>query len=129
MKIIVAGGTGFLGRPLAETFAADGHDVVILTRRTAPSGATNRTRVVHWTPNGPAGAWAAEVNGAGAVVNLAGESIAAKRWSEAHKRRILDSRVEATRSLAEAIRARPFLRRSSSADRRSATTGRSARRP
>src|SRR5256885_12333033 len=43
--------------------------------------------------------WAAEVDGADAVVNLAGESIAGKRWSSAHKERILDSRLRATRSL------------------------------
>ena len=58
-----------------------------------------------WTPDGPTGPWAAEIDGADAVVNLAGESIAAKRWSAAQKQRILDSRVHATRSLVEAIAA------------------------
>ena len=102
MKIIVAGGTGFLGRPLVEALAADRHEVVVLTRNgaaTPPGGA----RAVHWLPNGDAGPWAAELNGAGAIVNLAGESIAARRWSAEHKRRILDSRVNATHSLVGAI--------------------------
>jgi uncharacterized protein (TIGR01777 family) len=58
---------------------------------------------VRWTPDGSAGAWATEFNGAGAVVNLAGESIAGSRWSDAHKQRILDSRIRATRSLVAAI--------------------------
>ncbi len=55
-----------------------------------------------WRPGHP-GPWTAEIEGAAAVVNLAGESIAASRWSNAQKQRILDSRVQATRSLADAI--------------------------
>jgi uncharacterized protein (TIGR01777 family) len=98
MKIVIAGGTGFLGSALTAALGADGHDVVILTRRSSA-----RPRDVMWTPNGEIGAWASEVNGAGAIVNLAGESIAAKRWSAAQKQRILDSRILATRSLAAAI--------------------------
>ncbi|MES1256230.1 MAG: TIGR01777 family oxidoreductase [Acidobacteriota bacterium] len=103
MKIVIAGGTGFLGRPLASTLVADGHEVVHLTRGSAASGADG-ARLVTWTPNGGSGPWAEAVEGAGAVVNLAGESIAGKRWSAAQKQQILESRVFATRSLAEAIR-------------------------
>jgi uncharacterized protein (TIGR01777 family) len=102
MKIVISGGTGFLGRPLTEALAHDGHSVVVLTRgqpSTAPS-----TRRVTWLPDGSAGPWASEIEGAGAVINLAGESIAARRWSAAHKKRVLESRLLATKSLAEAIR-------------------------
>jgi hypothetical protein len=84
MKIVVAGGTGFLGRPLAAALAADGHDVVA---------------------RGRSGVAASDIDGAGVVVNLAGESIAGRRWSASHKQRILDSRVQATRSLVSAIQA------------------------
>src|SRR5439155_22006353 len=106
MKIVIAGGTGFLGHALAQALVADCHDVVVLTRDAARRrDAAGALRLVAWTPNGSAGAWAAEIDGAGAVVNLAGESIAAKRWSPAQKRRILQSRIAATRSLAAAIRA------------------------
>jgi uncharacterized protein len=98
MKIIVAGGTGFLGRPLADALIAAGHDVVILSR--AQSG---RARAVSWNPDGSMGAWASEIDGAGVVINLAGESIAAKRWTSAQKQRIRDSRIRATRSLVAAI--------------------------
>jgi hypothetical protein len=101
VKVVVAGGSGFLGRALATRLAADNHEVVVLTRGSSASAAPGR-RVV-WSPDGEAGAWASEIDGAGAVVNLAGESIAAKRWSPAHKRRILDSRIYATRSLVSAI--------------------------
>jgi uncharacterized protein len=102
MKIVIAGGTGFLGRPLAAAFAAQGHTVVVLTRAasaTQPSG----IRLVPWTPTGDAGAFAREIDGADAVVNLAGESIAGTRWTPGQKRKILDSRVQATRRLTEAI--------------------------
>jgi len=88
MKILIAGGTGFLGRPLAAALAAEGHAVVVRGRGSAGS---------------PQAVSAADVDGAGAVVNLAGESIAAKRWTAAQKQRILDSRVQTTRSLVTAI--------------------------
>jgi uncharacterized protein (TIGR01777 family) len=100
MRVVIAGGTGFLGRPLSRALASDGHDVVVLTR-----GSTDRSqRAVTWTPNGESGPWASTIDGADAVVNLAGESIAAKRWTAAQKQKILDTRVQATRSLVTAIR-------------------------
>ena len=104
MKIVIAGGSGFLGRALTAALIGGGHDVVILSRagRHGPGG---RARAVAWSPTGDTGSWASEVNGAGAVINLAGESIAGRRWSAAHKARILDSRVNATRSLVAGIRA------------------------
>jgi len=105
MRIVIAGGSGFLGRPLAAALAADGHDVVTLTRGSGPRRGQTRSRAVAWTPDGDTGPWAAEIDGAGAVVNLAGESIAGRRWSAAQKQRILDSRVHATRSLVSAIQA------------------------
>jgi uncharacterized protein (TIGR01777 family) len=101
MNIVIAGGTGFLGRPLTSALTAGGHRVTVLSRST-PRGSSERT--VGWTPDGSAGAWASAIDGADAVINLAGESIAGKRWTAAHKRGILDSRVRATRSLVTAIR-------------------------
>ena len=106
---MIAGGSGFLGRPLTAALLGDGHDVVVLTR-TATGSAPARTqlrsgaRAVTWTPDGDVGPWAAEIAGAGAIVNLTGESIAGKRWTAAQKQRILDSRVQATRSLVGAVR-------------------------
>jgi hypothetical protein len=106
MKIIIAGGTGFLGRPLAETLAHLGHQVVILTRAVrGPTLSQDRGPIpIVWSPDGTAGSWAAALEGAAAVVNLAGESIAGGRWTAARKRLILDSRLLATRSLVAAIR-------------------------
>ncbi len=99
--IVIAGGSGFLGGPLVQTLTTAGHRVVVLSREGGTGSASERR--VAWTPDGTAGAWASEIDGADAVVNLAGESIAGKRWTDEQKRRILESRVLATRSLVAAI--------------------------
>ncbi len=101
MRIVIAGGTGFLGQPLAAALGRSGHEPVLLSRR--GNGGASAFRTVAWTPDGSAGPWAAEIDGAAAVVNLAGESIAADRWTPTRKQRILDSRVRATASLVAAI--------------------------
>jgi uncharacterized protein (TIGR01777 family) len=106
MKIVVAGGTGFLGRPLVRSLAASGDEVVVLTR-TAPATPLSDARFVSWTPDGGTGDWASELEAAAAVVNLAGASIAARRWTRAQKDRILQSRLLATRSLVAALRGVP----------------------
>lgn len=115
MKIVLAGATGFLGRPLTRALAADGHELVGLTRRPR---ANADVREVAWLPDGAAGPWATEVDGADVVVNLAGESIAEGRWTAERKRALRDSRLRSTGSLVAAIdRAarRPALLLSSSA--------------
>src|SRR5262245_9595081 len=110
MHIVIAGGSGFLGTALARTLTAEGHHVTTLTRRRPEKPVTAAPNaLVHWTPDGTAGTWANVVDGAHAVINLAGESIAARRWSPAQKQKLRDSRIMATRSLTTAIRqaARP----------------------
>ncbi len=103
MKIVLAGATGFLGRPLTDALAADGHHLVVLSRAPSSRPDAASLRLVAWDPGGPSRPWASEIDGADAVVNLAGESIAGARWTEAHKRRVLDSRIAATRSLVAAV--------------------------
>ena len=74
MQIVIAGGSGFLGSPLAETYAEDSHDVRVLTRGLAPgesrhesgTGVPGITRV-GWRPDGQSGPWAAAIDGADAV--------------------------------------------------------------
>jgi hypothetical protein len=104
MSIVIAGGSGFLGTALTRAFSAEGHQVTILTRQTAAPSDTPRVSSVAWSPDGTSGSWAHVVSGATAVVNLAGESIAARRWSDPQKRKLRDSRLLATRSLTAAIR-------------------------
>jgi uncharacterized protein (TIGR01777 family) len=108
VKVIVAGGTGFLGRPLCRALAAAGHTVVVLTRGQAIVPGASRT--VEWAPERPAGSgppdpWGREIDGADAVVNLAGAGLADRRWTEARKDVLRSSRILATRNLVAAIRA------------------------
>lgn len=98
MRILVSGGTGFLGQALVPTLRADGHDVTTLTR-----GPRIRSGEAIWRPDGSAGDWARVIDGADAIINLAGASIGAHRWTADEKSRILDSRVLATRSLVRGI--------------------------
>jgi hypothetical protein len=100
MKVVVAGGSGFLGGALRQALLADGHAVANLTRRTTPRAPDD----IAWIPNGTAaGEWVKAIDGVDAVVNLAGEGIADARWTEARKRALIDSRLAATRSLVAAI--------------------------
>ena len=101
MRVVVAGGTGFIGSKLWESLLAKGHDVVLLTRDASRSrdDIHPKVRVVSWAPGA---AWESWVDGAGGIVNLAGESIA-QRWTKAAKERIVASRLEATEKLCAAI--------------------------
>ncbi len=103
MKIVIAGGSGFIGRPLVARFADRGDEVVVLTR-------TPRTiagaRVVAWDGRSQGG-WSAEVAAADAVVNLAGESIAEGRWTRSRKDVLVRSRIDATAAIVGALRNEP----------------------
>lgn len=101
MKIILAGGTGLIGAALATRLVADGHELVVLTRNTKRTPAHGR-RYVLWDGES-SGPWEAELNGAAAVLNLAGESVGS-RWTEAAKRRIVSSRTLATKAIVRALK-------------------------
>ncbi len=98
-KIIIAGGSGFLGRVLAEYFTAREAEVVILTRR--PSPTCPHGREVGWDGR-TLGAWAKELDGATALINMAGVSVDC-RYTETNRRLIMDSRIDSTRVLGEAM--------------------------
>ena len=98
MRIVVAGGSGFLGGALVRAWRSEGHEVKVLTRH--PASVDD----VPWAPQPSGGGWRSTLEGAGAVVNLAGEGIADQRWTEERKAAILSSRVAATLALAHAIR-------------------------
>lgn len=99
MKIVITGSSGLIGGALVRNLRADGHDVRRLVRR-APAA----TDEVRWNPArrqlDPA-----LLSGWDAVVNLAGVGIGDRRWTTAHKRAALDSRVDATMTISEGIAA------------------------
>lgn len=97
MRVVVAGGSGFLGSSLVEALRRDAHQVAVLTRR------ARRPGDIAWSPDSDSGEWKRAIDGADAVVNLAGEGIADRRWTTARKNSILQSRVTATRALVAAI--------------------------
>jgi len=104
MRIIITGGSGLIGRALVDSLAKDGHDVIVLSRNPAavknlPKGA----RAEKWDGQSAQG-WGQLADGAGAIVNLAGATISEK-WSEARKKEIRDSRVNAGKAIVEAVKA------------------------
>jgi len=104
MQIVVAGGTGFIGRPLCALLCQQGHRVTLLTRRReeAQRSCGSTVTAVEWNGR-EAGAWEHCLESADAVVNLAGAPIADGRWTDARKQWLTESRVLGTRILAEAM--------------------------
>jgi uncharacterized protein (TIGR01777 family) len=103
MKIVVTGGTGFIGEALVRRLLARGDDVAVLTRDPARVRAG---RGLEWDGR-TQGAWSAEAARADAVINLAGENISEGRWTAARKQRLVDSRINATRAVVEALQREP----------------------
>ena len=107
MKIVIPGGSGQVGKVLARTFVADGHEVVVLSRRPRPTlpgsvrADAGSIRHVEW--NGEMmGRWANEFDGADVVINLAGRSVNC-RYGIRNRREIKESRVMSTRAVGQAI--------------------------
>lgn len=97
-KLLIAGGNGFLGQHLARYFRERGYRVVVLGR-----GAASGPDYVRWDGR-TLGPWAAELEGAEALLNLAGRSVDC-RYTEANRREIIASRTESTRVLGAAVAA------------------------
>jgi uncharacterized protein (TIGR01777 family) len=94
MKVLVTGASGFIGSALLRALREAGHEPVALVRRTPRPGAAE----IQWDPAGAIDS--SRFSGADAVVHLAGESVAAGRWNEERKARILNSRVQGTQTVA-----------------------------
>jgi len=102
MKIVVAGGTGLIGSALVERLTRRA-DVVVLSRH--PSS-VRHGRGAGWNPP-QAGPWTNEIADADVVINLAGENVGEGRWTDARKRALESSRLDATRALVDAMKNAP----------------------
>ena len=99
MKIVIPGGSGQVGTLLARAFHNDGHEVVVLSRRAQPAP----WGVVEWDAKNP-GPWVSELEGADAIINLAGRSVDC-RYNAKNRKEIISSRVDSTRAVGRAIAA------------------------
>ncbi|GAP05685.1 MAG TPA: TIGR01777 family protein [Anaerolinea thermolimosa] len=104
MKFIILGGSGLIGRALSRALGQAGHEVVVVSRSPERVPPVERVSVAGWDGHSAEG-WGRLVDGADGIVNLAGESIGAGRWSEARKQRILTSREQAGAAIVEAVHA------------------------
>jgi len=106
MKIIITGGTGFVGTQLTTRLVQDGHTVTILTR--SLKGAKERPPGISYLEGDPTkkGPWQEAIKNHDAVINLAGASIFSK-WTEEHKKAIRESRVSTTQNIVEGIPSDP----------------------
>src|SRR6266511_2069956 len=105
MRIVIAGGSGFLGHRLVAAWLEAGEDVSVLTRDLHRASATlpSAVSVRRWTPPVVDDALVEALRGADAVVNLAGVPIGGRIWTPGHKRAILSSRLETTGAIVDAL--------------------------
>lgn len=103
MRVLMTGGTGFLGQALARRLQEAGYEVIVLSRRPEQAKLPPGVQVARWDGRTASG-WAPLADGAFALINLAGESIG-QRWTEATKRRIRESRLNAGHAVVEAVAA------------------------
>lgn len=97
MRIAITGATGLIGTALSTSLRADGHEVLALVRRKAHSPSE-----ISWNP-ATGELDAASLQGVDAVVHLAGVGVGDRRWNDAHKRAVLESRVQGTATIARAV--------------------------
>lgn len=98
MKILITGGTGFIGRSLVEALLAKGNQLTLYTRQTNPKGFSQAVEFCQDLTK------LNDLNGFEAVINLAGEPIFDKRWTISQKQILLESRLNITRTLVDLIR-------------------------
>jgi len=103
MRILICGGSGLIGRELAQALTGEGHEVWILTRHPNSPQLAGGARFAAWDGITPAG-WSQLLDGAGAIINLAGENIGAAPWTADRLRRIRESRINAGRAIVEGLK-------------------------
>lgn len=102
MRFIITGGTGLIGRRLVPHLLAAGHDVRVLSRNPAGASAPAGAALHAWDALTPEG-WADLIDGQTVIVNLAGQNVAHWRWTHTHRRIVLQSRLDTSRAIVQAI--------------------------
>ncbi|NTV92553.1 MAG: TIGR01777 family protein [Chlorobiaceae bacterium] len=103
--IVITGATGVIGAAVADALIREGYEVVILARSTeaAAEKIPGAARYVAWDADKDSGEWVACIDGAKAVIHLAGKPLLESRWTEEHKKACYDSRINGTRHMVAAI--------------------------
>jgi uncharacterized protein (TIGR01777 family) len=107
MKVVVAGGSGMLGRALSASLVADGVEVVHLSRRANADAQAPGVRAAHWDGRSLDGAWTGELAVADAVIDLCGLSVGTWPWTGRTRASLRSSRLEPRSALVEAMRGLP----------------------
>lgn len=103
MRIILSGGTGFIGAAVIKAFSQAGHTIVLLSRSPRRSPIlSSAVSIESWDGKSP-GPWMHQLEVSDAVINLAGESIGGGRWTQQRKMVLMSSRIDPTRALVNAI--------------------------
>ncbi|MDP1677310.1 MAG: TIGR01777 family oxidoreductase [Bacteroidota bacterium] len=104
MKILITGGTGFIGSYLLHQLSQETHHIILLTRSESRTTTVNKAEVkyVHWNSQ-TTDTWSKELDGCDIVINLIGKNIFEERWNGKVKQEILNSRITPTKLLVEAI--------------------------
>jgi uncharacterized protein len=103
MRVIITGGTGLIGRALSHSLINDGHEVIVLTRNPAQADLPAGAIAERWDGRSTEG-WSHWVEGADAIVNMAGAGLADSRWTAARKALIRGSRLDGGRAVVQAVK-------------------------
>ncbi|MCF8262130.1 MAG: TIGR01777 family oxidoreductase [Melioribacteraceae bacterium] len=106
MKVIVTGATGLIGGKISEKLKRNRHEVIVFSRNPEKAKTiVDADDYYEWNPLGSDdGKWKNAIGGSDVIINLAGEGVVDKRWSESYKKRILKSRTVSTKSLVDEIK-------------------------
>jgi uncharacterized protein (TIGR01777 family) len=107
MKVLISGGSGFIGGHLVASLARDGHEVVVLSRRAESKNPPTGVRYVAWDARSASGDWVKELSDAQGVVNLAGASIGRWPWTRRRMAELISSRLSATAALVQGLERTP----------------------
>jgi uncharacterized protein len=102
MKIVIAGGSGLIGKSLVNELAARRHNVIVLSRGTYDTSFSNKITIEKWDGR-TLGDWCKAIENADVIINLSGASIAGSRWTIHRKKEFFESRINSTRILAQAV--------------------------